>query len=390
MGVPAGGAADPDGAAADGGAEADARAGPGRVHGADAGATGRRGDGGAGAADRSAARRTARRAGGQARRGRRRSAPCTARATRHLKRGRARARALGRSRDSVAELRVRARSSSSATRSCGRMTAGVTGTSSPISFATTGWSPTTQAAAVGRAGADRTMRKPTQAILLALAEAAGGEAVALAVGHGYDLEARVAEDRPDLASGVLSIQPTVGDHASPERAATSPGDGRPRSRRASASPHDLRALTPRTRPTSASRSARPPRGATTIGAEKRVYEAGRATRGCGSSTTCVRRPCWSPAASRLGAPLTFDVASSRPGRGDTLESPHARPGFAAAALDELFEGALDRGGDRRAARPAAPRPARPASAADSAGRLLLGVEHELRRRAAPRRGRRPR
>jgi pimeloyl-ACP methyl ester carboxylesterase len=45
--------------------------------------------------------------------------------------------------------------------------------------------------------------------LLAVVEAAGGDAVALAVGYGYNLVARVAADRRDLISDVLSVQPAA-------------------------------------------------------------------------------------------------------------------------------------------------------------------------------------
>lgn len=45
--------------------------------------------------------------------------------------------------------------------------------------------------------------------LLAVAEAAGGEGVALAVGYGFNLAARVAAARPDLISAVLSVQPAA-------------------------------------------------------------------------------------------------------------------------------------------------------------------------------------
>jgi pimeloyl-ACP methyl ester carboxylesterase len=45
--------------------------------------------------------------------------------------------------------------------------------------------------------------------LLAVAEAAGGHAVALAVGYGYNLAARVAANRRDLISDVLSVQPAA-------------------------------------------------------------------------------------------------------------------------------------------------------------------------------------
>jgi pimeloyl-ACP methyl ester carboxylesterase len=45
--------------------------------------------------------------------------------------------------------------------------------------------------------------------LLALAEAAGGHAVALAVGYGYNVAVRVAARRPDLISALLSVQPAA-------------------------------------------------------------------------------------------------------------------------------------------------------------------------------------
>jgi pimeloyl-ACP methyl ester carboxylesterase len=45
--------------------------------------------------------------------------------------------------------------------------------------------------------------------LLAVAEAAGGQAVALAVGYGFNIVARVAAERHDLISGVLSVQPAA-------------------------------------------------------------------------------------------------------------------------------------------------------------------------------------
>jgi len=45
--------------------------------------------------------------------------------------------------------------------------------------------------------------------LLAVAEAAGGRAVALAVGYGFNLAARVAAARPDLIETVLSVQPAA-------------------------------------------------------------------------------------------------------------------------------------------------------------------------------------
>jgi pimeloyl-ACP methyl ester carboxylesterase len=45
--------------------------------------------------------------------------------------------------------------------------------------------------------------------LLAVTEAAGGHAVAVAVGYGYNLAARIAADRRDVISHVLSIQPAA-------------------------------------------------------------------------------------------------------------------------------------------------------------------------------------
>lgn len=45
--------------------------------------------------------------------------------------------------------------------------------------------------------------------LLAVAEAAGGSGVALAVGYGYNLAVRVASRRRDLISDVLSVQPAA-------------------------------------------------------------------------------------------------------------------------------------------------------------------------------------
>jgi pimeloyl-ACP methyl ester carboxylesterase len=45
--------------------------------------------------------------------------------------------------------------------------------------------------------------------LLAVAEAAGGQAVALAVGYGYNLAVRVAARRPDLISALLTVQPAA-------------------------------------------------------------------------------------------------------------------------------------------------------------------------------------
>ena len=45
--------------------------------------------------------------------------------------------------------------------------------------------------------------------LLAVAEAAGGRAVALAVGYGFNLAVRVAAARPDLIETVLSVQPAA-------------------------------------------------------------------------------------------------------------------------------------------------------------------------------------
>jgi pimeloyl-ACP methyl ester carboxylesterase len=45
--------------------------------------------------------------------------------------------------------------------------------------------------------------------LLAVVEAAGGDAVALAVGYGYNLAVRVAARRPDLISVLLTVQPAA-------------------------------------------------------------------------------------------------------------------------------------------------------------------------------------
>ena len=45
--------------------------------------------------------------------------------------------------------------------------------------------------------------------LLAVAEAAGGAAVAMAVGYGYNIAARVAAARPDAISDVLCVQPAA-------------------------------------------------------------------------------------------------------------------------------------------------------------------------------------
>jgi pimeloyl-ACP methyl ester carboxylesterase len=45
--------------------------------------------------------------------------------------------------------------------------------------------------------------------LLAVAEAAGGRAVALAVGYGFNIAVRVAAARPDLIETVLSVQPAA-------------------------------------------------------------------------------------------------------------------------------------------------------------------------------------
>jgi pimeloyl-ACP methyl ester carboxylesterase len=45
--------------------------------------------------------------------------------------------------------------------------------------------------------------------LLAVAEAAGGQAVALAVGYGYNLAVRVAARRPDLVSALVTVQPAA-------------------------------------------------------------------------------------------------------------------------------------------------------------------------------------
>jgi pimeloyl-ACP methyl ester carboxylesterase len=45
--------------------------------------------------------------------------------------------------------------------------------------------------------------------LLAVTEAAGGQAVAIAVGYGYNLAVRVAAARPDAISDVLCLQPAA-------------------------------------------------------------------------------------------------------------------------------------------------------------------------------------
>jgi pimeloyl-ACP methyl ester carboxylesterase len=45
--------------------------------------------------------------------------------------------------------------------------------------------------------------------LLAVAEAAGGDAVALAVGYGYNLAVRIAARRPDLISALVTVQPAA-------------------------------------------------------------------------------------------------------------------------------------------------------------------------------------
>lgn len=45
--------------------------------------------------------------------------------------------------------------------------------------------------------------------LLAVAEAAGGPAIAIAVGYGYNLAARVGSARPDAISDVLCLQPAA-------------------------------------------------------------------------------------------------------------------------------------------------------------------------------------
>jgi pimeloyl-ACP methyl ester carboxylesterase len=45
--------------------------------------------------------------------------------------------------------------------------------------------------------------------LLAVAEAAGGGALAVAVGYGYNLAARVAASRPDAIDRVISVQPAA-------------------------------------------------------------------------------------------------------------------------------------------------------------------------------------
>jgi pimeloyl-ACP methyl ester carboxylesterase len=45
--------------------------------------------------------------------------------------------------------------------------------------------------------------------LLAVAEAAGGEAIAIAVGYGYNIAARVAAARPDAISDLVCVQPAA-------------------------------------------------------------------------------------------------------------------------------------------------------------------------------------
>ena len=45
--------------------------------------------------------------------------------------------------------------------------------------------------------------------LLAVVEAAGGHAVALAVGYGYNLAVRVAARRPELISALVTVQPAA-------------------------------------------------------------------------------------------------------------------------------------------------------------------------------------
>jgi pimeloyl-ACP methyl ester carboxylesterase len=45
--------------------------------------------------------------------------------------------------------------------------------------------------------------------LLAVVEAAGGPAVALAVGYGYNVAVRVAARRPDLVSALVTVQPAA-------------------------------------------------------------------------------------------------------------------------------------------------------------------------------------
>jgi pimeloyl-ACP methyl ester carboxylesterase len=45
--------------------------------------------------------------------------------------------------------------------------------------------------------------------LLAVAEAAGGQAVALAIGYGYNLAVRIAARRPDLITAVVTVQPAA-------------------------------------------------------------------------------------------------------------------------------------------------------------------------------------
>jgi pimeloyl-ACP methyl ester carboxylesterase len=45
--------------------------------------------------------------------------------------------------------------------------------------------------------------------LMAVAEEAGGDAVAVAVGYGYNLAVRIAARRPDLISALLTVQPAA-------------------------------------------------------------------------------------------------------------------------------------------------------------------------------------
>jgi pimeloyl-ACP methyl ester carboxylesterase len=45
--------------------------------------------------------------------------------------------------------------------------------------------------------------------LLAVAEAAGGQAIAFAAGYGYNLAVRVAARRPDLISALVTVQPAA-------------------------------------------------------------------------------------------------------------------------------------------------------------------------------------
>ena len=58
--------------------------------------------------------------------------------------------------------------------------------------------------------------------LAAVAEAAGGPAVALAVGYGYNLAVRVAARRPDLISALVTVQPAAAARSASARAE---GDG---------------------------------------------------------------------------------------------------------------------------------------------------------------------